>query len=313
MEFVIYLVIGIIYAIASANGYNGRYSRNNSTLRNRYGLLGVEDFSLEYDPLERVRNLYNNRLQAYYQYKKPRLYLKNNFCELRLIINGNKTQFYCKEKTDGRKKGRFFEVKGNSEHASTMWAIIDMEFTKRSDYTSVRKLYYSLNQGFETTGGLRYFYEPWQNKYPNYDDDAAQNEYCRLELIKNENNQYVIICSEVWSKSPKQFVISGNKYLLQKIISDFAEEKNKFLTYTDLLAKYAMRLDCKVKELNSNEKCEQDTFEQTAKQEKSKKEPESYIHVDLEEKPKEISKKENEISNNQQHNIKKYNERNLDL
>ena len=310
---IIYFVIIIIYAIANANGYNGRYSRNNSRLRDLYD---IEEFSFGYDPLGSVREDYNTRLQEYYQYNKPRFYLKNNYCELRLITNGTLTYFYCKERSDGRKKGRFFDVRGNSEHASTMWAILDMEFNKRSNYNSMRKLYYTLNQGFETTGGLRYFYEPWQKKYPNYDDNSAQNEYCRLELKKTPNNQFVIVCSEVWGKSPKQFAISGNKYLLQKIIADFAKERNKFHTYLELLAKYSLRTDCKVQVL---EKTEEDVKKQTVqpvKTEEQTKEPEptKYIHVDTDEKnAQEKQNKDEDISNIPPQEIEKYNERNLDL
>ena len=279
----------------------------------RYGLLGVDDdFSLSLDDrLNRIREEYNKRLMLYYANHSPRFYLKNNHCELRLIKNEKSISFYCKEKTNGQKKGRYFEIQGNDQHASTMWAIIDMEFTQKSDYNSIKELYYRLNQSMNTRGGLRYFYEPLLKKYPNFDDNYAQNEYCRLELKEGQNHQFVIICSEIWSKNPKQFVINGNKYLLQNIMSRFVEEKNKFYTYKELLAKYSAWYDAKVREINdisNNEIKENQEIEQSVQQKNP--EPKKYIHVDLDEDKNQESvdiKEENQKEN------KKYDERHLDL
>ena len=315
MEFVLYLLIGIIYVIASASGYNGRYSRYNRRLNmeyGRYGLLGVDrDFSLEYSQLDGIRDEYNRRLSNYYKYNKPRTYLKNDKCELRLIVNKSGTYFYCKEKPNGNRKGRFFEVKGNSEHASTMWGIIDMEFNNKSDYSNVKSLYYRLNQSFNTTGGLRYFYEPWLKKYPDYDKKRVQNEYCLMELKELSAGKNVIFCSTLWNKKTKQFVINGNKYLLLNIIKKFAEEKNKFETYTDLLAKYAARLDINVKEINTD--IQEEKFDNRQKGQVKEKEPEPIksIHVDIEENKKNEEKNQSDVTENV--NIKKYDERNLDL
>ena len=305
MEFIIYLIIGIIYAIASANGYNGRYSRNNSRLRNmeygRYGLIGVEeDFSLSLDArLNRIREEYNRRLMLYYTDHSPRLYLKNKHCELRLIKNEKGISFYCKEKTDGNKKGKYFEVQGNNEHASTMWAIIDMEFYPKSNYQSVKSLYYRLNQTTETRGGLRYFYEPILKKYPDYDEKHAQNEYCNMEYSDNEN---CIICPELWSQNPKKFIIKGNKYLLLHVISEFKQEKDKFQAFSQLLAIYSERKDITVS-LVSVQKNENQKVAQT--QEPQVAENNNQTWIDDKMKINEEIDKFNDI--------KKYKERNLDL
>lgn len=305
MEFIIYLIIGIIYAIASANGYNGRYSRNNFRLRNmeygRYGLIGVdENFSLSLDDrLNMIREEYDKRLMQYYADHSPRFYLKNNHCVLRLIKNGNGTSFYCKEKTNGTKKGKYFEVRGNNEHASTMWAIIDMEFSKRSDYQSVKALYYRLNQTTNTTGGLMYFKEPFFSKYPDYDEKYAQNEYCALEYSDNENS---IICSELWPHHPKQFIIKGNKYLLINLITEFKREKDKFLSFSHLLAKYSIRGDVTVNMIS-----EQKTEKPKAETKQTPNVSENKIQVETNDK-----KINNEGFENFK-DIKKYNERNLDL
>ncbi len=305
MEFIIYLIIGIIYAIASANGYNGRYSRNNSRLRNmeygRYGLIGVEeDFSLSLDArLSRIREEYNRRLMLYYTDHSPRLYLKNKHCELRLIKNEKGISFYCKEKTDGNKKGKYFEVQGNNEHASTMWAIIDMEFTKRSDYQSVKELYYRLNQTINSTGGLRYFYEPFFKKYPNNDENHAQNEYCTLEYLDKEK---CIICSELWANNPKKFIIKANKYLLLNLISQFKQEKDKFQSFQYLFSKFSQRGDVKVEMIHDQST---ENSEVTIKQEPKNIENKVQLEVDDKNKVDEKFDKFNDI--------KKYNERNLDL
>ena len=309
MEFFIYLVIGIIYAIASANGYNGRYSRNNFRLRNmeygRYGLIGVDDdFSLSLDSrLDRIREEYNRRLQQYYASNTPRTYLKNNHCELRLIKDEKGIRFYCKEKSNGRRKGRFFEVQGNSEHAGTMWAIIDMEYNKRTDYQAVKALYYRLNQTSNTTGGLKYFYEPFFKKYPDYDEKHAQNEYCSMEFIDSEG---CIFCSELWSSQPKQFKIKGNKYLLLNIISEFKQEKDKFQFYTKLLSKYMQRNDIQVVTIV---KKSTDNYQQTGEvtqQKKSDKIKQKSENID-------VIKTEEKQNPAEQKNIEKYDERNLDI
>lgn len=322
---IMYLVIGIIiYVIASATGHNGRYSRFRDVNYRRYGLIGVDDdFSLDTDSrLESIRDEYSRRLELYYAEHKPRTYLKNNFCELRLIVDGNEVYFYCKEKTDGRHKGQFFYVRGNRDHASTMWGIIDMMFNKCTDYTQVRNLYRRLNKGYTTVGGMKYFYEPSLKKYPNFNDNFAQNEYCSLELKQMELGKFVIVCSEIWSKKPKQFIIKGNKYLLLKMISDFAEERNKFKNYSDLYATYYSHKDCDVMELSdekkklmSNKNTEQAAV-QTERSEPKKPEPVKYIHADIDEAQnnKTIQNDEKKESDNtEQTNIKKYNERNLDL
>ena len=309
MEFIIFLIIGITYAIASANGYNGRYSRNNFRLRDmeygRYGLIGVgEDFSLSLDDrLDRIRDEYNRRLRQYYASHSPRTYLKNNNCELRLIKNDKGISFYCKEKHYGKKKGRFFEVQGNDQHASTMWAIIDMEFTKRSNYQSVKELYYRLNQTTNSTGGLRYFYEPVLKKYPDYDEKHAQNEYCTMEYSDSE---ICIICSELWSTQPKKFFIKANKYLLLNIISEFKQEKDKFQFYTQLFSKFMKRDDVDVGVISDNITKNKPIAWKNKYEQKVEE-------VKQESGNSEIIKHEEKENYTDLREIEKYDERNLDL
>ena len=174
-DFIIFIIGVIVFAlrIYFAFFYTERYG-------SRYGSWRLQDiYSTAFDPIERVRDEYDRRLQIYYSTNKPRTYLKNNKCELRLITDGSGVHFYCKEKTNGKSKGRFFEVKGESAHVSTMWGILDMGFDRNSTYSSLRSLYMRLNQTSDSVGGLRYFYEPWLKKYPNYNGTYVQNEYCR--------------------------------------------------------------------------------------------------------------------------------------
>ena len=293
----------------------------------RYGLYGMQDdFSLEYDPLESIRQTYNDRLQIYYRHNKPQTYLINKNCEARLIKedNGN-FWFYVKSRTTGKFSGAYFEVKGNSAHASTMWAIIDMEFNSLTRYIDIRDLYYKLNQGYATRGGLKYFYQPITGGLPkmifNKTEKMAQNEFCRMEIEILPDGENVIVCSEIWGDlnydKPRKFAIKGEKIILYGILSEFAKNKNKMLNYLDLLYAYMKRTDCTVEEISDDVK-PQENFKPASellKEPEIKKElePIKYIHVDLDEKPKEPEVKQNEENNISEKEIKKYDERNLDL
>ena len=246
LEYIFYIIFAIIYIAASVNGRNGRYSRNNPRLREQNDSL--LDAYLD-TSLDRIRNEYERRLKMYYEYNKPRVYLKNSYCELRLIKNENGIYIYCKERPSGNRKGRFFEISGNDEHASTMWGIFDMKFNEQSNYSSMRRLYFSLN----STNGVRYLEEPFFKKYPNANNDnIAQNEYCRMELQTSHNSGSYIVCTDIWSFSGKQFLIYGNKYLLLNIISRFADEKNKFVTHKELFERYAHTAGCEVRFVTQN-------------------------------------------------------------
>ena len=267
----------------------------------RYGIIGVgEDFSLDLDDrLERIRDEYNRRLMEYYKDHQPRTYLISKHCELRLIKDITGICFYCKEKPHGNKKGRFFEVKGDSAHASTMWSIIDMEFNKQTNYNSVKSLYFRLNQTSNTIGGLRYFYESFFKKYPDFDEYSAQNEYCRMELMQREK---CIICSEIWANNPKKFAISGNKYLLLNIIDEFKKEDKKFQGFAQLFAKYSIRKDITV-DLITTEMQENQQVVQKQEQQVS----ENNVQI----VPDDVNNNDEEIKKFD--DINKYNERNLDL
>ena len=297
MEIVIILV-GAIVAII--------YAGFNLLREEEFGILSNSNLSVR-------REEYDLRLQIYYNNHQPRLYLKNNYCEMRLFTKGGTSCFYCKEKTDGINKGHYFDVKGDNSHVNTMWAIMDMEFNSRTTYSDAKNLYRILNRGTTSTNGSRYFYEPLFNKYPDYSENVAQNEYCRMELhdvsVNNELSS-TIICSEIWGDSTRQFMISGNKFLLSKILSEFKNDKKKFLTYEYLYAKYSSKHSCIVKELGEKDETnyepqkklpESEIFEQNVQKEP---EPIQYLHSDTN---KEITEKQ------KNDNIEKYNERNLDL
>ena len=323
IEVIIWIVVGVIYAIVEASGHSGRYSSFNSP--GRYGILGVEDFSLSYDPLEGIRRTYEERLKVYYLHNKPKQYLLNKYCEAKFVRIKSKMYFYCKERTNGKSAGRYFEVKGNAEHVATMWAIIDMEFNGYTRFQDVKDLYYSLNQGLETRGGLRYYNEPFMNKLPAAQTNkSAQNEYCRMEVITGINGEKAIICSEIWGvknfDKPRKFVINGDKLVLYGILSEFSKERDKMVDYLNLLYRYAMYPGCIIKELN-----EEEQPSDKPKYDEHNPEPIKYIHVDLSEDTKENKQqksKQNEVPQDIKpedvpeepaKNIEKYNERNLDL
>jgi hypothetical protein len=59
-----------------------------------------------------------------------------------------------------------------------MWAIIDMEFNSFTKYDEIRDLYLKLNQGYNTRGGLKYFYQPFTGGLPKpVVNKFAQNEF----------------------------------------------------------------------------------------------------------------------------------------
>ena len=296
MGTLIYLIIAIIYALLRTN-YESHGSNRYRNGYGRYGVYGMQDdFSLDYDPLEDVRRSYNERLQVYYKHNAPKTYLINRYCEARLIKeNDGKVWFYVKERTEANSKffGNYFEVKGNNTHASTMWAIIDMEFNSLTRYADIRSLYYKLNQSYETVGGLKYFNQPIIGGLPKpIVNRMAQNEFCRMEVLSDSNGEKYILCSEIWGAlqydKPKKFVIKADKLILYGILSELSDKKNKMLNYLNLLYKYSQKEDCTVREINDNIKPEQNT--NSAKkllEEAEQQEQKPTLHVDLDEKPEE--------------------------
>ena len=290
MEIFVFIIIIIVAVIAEFAGYGSGIS-----LRDERFDLNDTRLNLEDERVEILRDEYSRRLENYYSNKAPRFHLKNQRCELRLIKDGSDIYFYCKEKNNGSSKGRFFEVKGNNAHASTMWGIIDMEFNSKSSYSSILSLYKRLNVTMNSSGGLRFLKTPFFRKYPDYSDKYAQNEYCRMELLKEGNS---VICSEIWSNNPNYFTIKGNKYLLLKIISDFKSEKNKFQTYSELLAIYSGKNGVTV---------------ETASEENinNKQSPPQQVIKPVEENKQNEPKANENITD--LNNIKKYDERNVDF
>lgn len=311
----IYIVIMILYAIYRASEtVSGRRSGYG-----RYGVFGMQDdFSLEYDPLEDIRKAYEERLQIYYRNNKPKTYLINKYCEARLIKEDNgDIWFYVKNRTKANSKfsGAYFEVKGNNTHASTMWAIIDMEFNSFTKYDEIRDLYLKLNQGYNTTGGLKYFYQLFTGGLPKpVVNKFAQNEFCRMEIETLPSGEKVIICSEIWGPilyyKPRKFVIKADKLTLYSILSEFSKDKNKMKDYLSLLSQYVKRTDCTIRDISEKIEIEntvpqtQINTQKTNNEVKTTEQTES-IQIDLD---KQIEQKDDtEIE------IKKYDERNLDL
>ena len=233
---VVFLLISLIFVLMLVSIWYQITGKNN---------LNPEDIELlnPLDSLHQKRSEYEERLKIYYNTNRPRVYLKNSNCELRLIKNNENVSLYCKERSQGNQKGRYFEIKGNSEHATSMWAIYDMEFNESTDYDTLKDIYYSINS-------FVYMVEPLFKKYPNYNQNSVQNEYCRLELRDINYNQSVIVCSAIWSKTTKEFVIKGDKFVLSKLLSDFKKDKNKFIGYAELLAMYKKQRNLKIEVIN---------------------------------------------------------------
>ncbi len=259
------------------------------------GLLEIDNGGEE---LENLRSQYAKMLNTYYKNNTPKYYLINNFCEARLVKDKLDVYFYVKERFTSVLNGSYFEVRGNIDHVYTMWGIIDMEFNKLKNYGDLRSLYMSLNQGYNTTGGLKYFNEPRFNKLPKpIKNKTAQNEYCRME-IETIHGETVIVCSEIWGTpkydKPKKFVIQGNKHSLYKIINSFAKKINKKQNYDELFREYIMRRHCSV--LTPEE------FEESTNKQKS----ENIIQKPEQPEYKTESTENKNINNN-------YGERKLDL
>ena len=275
----------------------------NPNRRYRYTLLGnlEEDIldGVENDLLSDVRDSYEEQLKIYYQNNKPRLYLINNYCEACLINENNNTYFYVKERLKGPLSGKYFEVNGDISHVSTMWAVIDMEFNMSMKYKDLKKLYYNLNRGINTTDGLRYFHESFFKRLPKpIINRRVQNEFCRLEIQTISNGEKVIICSEIWGNpdydKPKSFVIKAEKGILYGILAEFAKNKNKKLDYNTLFKQYSARSYCEVLSLEKLKQYEIELKENRIIQEKDS------------------GGQTIEITD-QKDNIRKYDERNLDL
>ena len=307
---IIWIIFGIIYVIAST----GRRSR----YRNNFFFEMQDDISVIIDPLEEIRQTYNERLQIYYKHNSPKTYLINKDCEAKLIKEDNNVWFYVKERTQGKVPGAYFEVKGENNHVSTMWAIFDMEFNSLTRYRDLKDLYYELNRTLESRGSLRYYHEPIRNRLPKpIINKMAQNEFCRMEIETLPNSKKVLICSEIWGSlqydKPRKFVIEGDKLILYGILSEFTKSKDKMQTYLDLLYKYSQKEDCRIREINDTIEPVENTnsakkiledLEQRVES-KQKEEPEQILQVDLDEKTEEETE---EIQK-----IKKYDERNIDL
>ena len=167
--------------------------------------------------------------------------LVNEFCEMRYITLGydytgnTQTFFYCKEKTNGKKPGRMFYITGSDSHTATMWAIFNMEFDQKSTYSSIRRRYLSIQNNL-----WNYMYEDSQIIYPPYGPEEAQNEYCRMVLEREENEQGKITCSEIWSKNEnkKIFIMRGKYQYLIRLIMFFRASNNIYADFQTLLRTY---------------------------------------------------------------------------
>ena len=186
-----------------------------------------------------LRNKYKKKLKKYYKNNKPRTYLINECCEACLMINEENipAYFYVKERGFNQ-AGRYFEVKTDMNHVSTMWAYFDLEFNDFSTYDSLKTLYESLNEG------SMFLQESSYKKLPNPfwgQKIQVQNEFCRMELRTFSNNESVILCSEIWGTpdytKPKKFIIRADKKSLIDILHKFHTEYQMF-DYQKLLNIY---------------------------------------------------------------------------
>ena len=246
------------------------------------------------------------RLKEYLKNNQIKFELKNSYIEMRYVNDC----FYCKERTNGKKEGRFFYVKGEQGHVMTAWGLINAAFKPHTKYSQIRRFYLSTSverrmdinefdfiedynsslSGIErySNNNLRYlrstkrfFYEDNWTKQPDFIMNEAQNEYCRL-TIKQADGKFYILCKEIW----------GNKYFYaetdypEQIIREFKLHSNKMETYASVLRRFKYKLMLNVVTNESN------TTEQTAKEEK---EDDKQNHSDTEqEKPTNILRKNDE-------------------
>ena len=323
-ELIIYLVIFLLYFLFGGNRI--RLGGND--------FFGNYDIDLGYDPLAEFRNEYNNRLRLYYRYNKPKLYLINRNCEAKLLKDKKgRVSFYVKERTVYGKQGKYFEVKGDTPHSYTMWSIIDMEFNELTRFDDIEELYKSLNQGYNTRGGMKYYKTPLFRKLPEpVKNESAQNEFCRLSINKTPSGRTVLVCSEIWGeenyKNPKEFIIIGDINRLFQILTDFSTEKNKMEDYITLLAKYAKRTDIKIEVVNKKDPEKEDRPEQRLNQPEKSFNPDEMkpLKTDIKTTPAEEYKKQQENrrkakpdnieesqSEKKEERNNMYNERKLDL
>ena len=324
LQLIVYLIVFLIYFI-----FGGNRIRLGGT-----DLLRDTEFDMDFDSLAERREIYNGRLRAYYRYNKPRLYLINRNCEAKLLKDKKGSiSFYVKERTVHNEQGDYFEVKGDNAHAYTMWSIIDMEFNELTRFDDIDDLYRSLNQGYNTRGGMRYYIKPLFRKLPEpVINESAQNEFCRLSINKMPNGRNVLVCSEIWGekdyKSPREFIITGDSNKLFKILTDFSTEKNKMEDCITLLAKYAKRTDIKIEVINKKDPEKGDRPEQRLNQPEKSFNPDEMkpLKTDIKTTPAEEYKKQQENRRKAEpYNIEEsqsekkeernnmYNERKLDL
>jgi hypothetical protein len=111
--------------------------------------------------------------------------LENRYCFLRYNITDSGTiTLSCRERSMGNKIGRTFTIRGDNDHAATMWALINMKFSSSTTYESLLKLY-----NYYNNGNSYYLYANNEQYYRIATGELeADNEYCEMTMIKKSNN-----------------------------------------------------------------------------------------------------------------------------
>ena len=256
-------------------------------------------------------------LQKYLKTNQIKFELKNPYVELRLV-NGI---FYCKERTNGKKQGRFFYVNDDYEALMTSWGLINGFFKNNTKYNKLKDFYlkisaqkiydvdeydpydlygqnwfgqrrrFNLTRTIASSYANPHFHESKTQLYPDFILNEAQNEYCRLTL-KREGDNFYILCEEIWGT--RNFIIECDNP--EAILNEFKLFRNKMLDYPKLLKLYKYAKKCNIKFPNDNK----------------------YIYEDSEMNDKLKEKlspnvEKSETSEPEEHEIKKNNEREVDL
>ena len=174
--------------------------------------------------------------------------LINANCEIRLINIGSLTQnnnlvLFCKEHPLPGRLGRKFTLSDTREHVATIWAMFNMEFNNATNINSLKKLYALLNPRYKYL--LIENSKTYENLLP---ENMAENEYCRMELVQQKLNEFVLIVYDIWdcSEEPRNFIIKGSYDYLNRILTEFKLKKNKFRMFCEIKNDYQLQNDNEV-------------------------------------------------------------------
>jgi len=280
-----------------------------------------------------IRNKYEKKLKKYYRDHKPRIYLINEYCVAQFFKPRHGAAYFYVKERGINKIGKYFELKGDNNHVTTMWAFFDMEFSASMTYEDLRLLYMDLNGKvygpyFREYPDRYEIHDKWSKtvKYTNLfiKNKMAQNEYCRMELKILSSGEKVIICSEIWGTpdydKPRKFVIKALVETLYDILNDM--QKNPMFDYDKLFDMYKNYSDyhytgCLVYTLEDY-RLEDERAREVKKKEQEimqEKQCRNHSKKKQEEKPEQNSEENKEIHLLLPPNLPppKYDERNLDI